>query len=95
MFYDRDDIVELRLAYAATIHKSQGSEFPAVIIPVVTEHSFFLQRRLLYTAVTRAKKLVVLVGQRRALDRCIANNRISARFTCLKSLLATHTAKEL
>jgi exodeoxyribonuclease V alpha subunit len=57
-------------AYAATIHKSQGSEYPAVIIPVLTQHYAMLQGNLLYTGVTRGKKLVVLVGQRRSPSRC-------------------------
>jgi ATP-dependent exoDNAse (exonuclease V) alpha subunit len=58
-------------AYAVTIHKSQGSEYPAVIIPVFTQHYMMLQRNLLYTAVTRGKKLVVLVGQKKAVaSRC-------------------------
>jgi len=56
----------LVLAYAATIHKSQGSEYPAVVIPIMTQHYAMLQRNLLYTGVTRGKKLVVLVGQKKA-----------------------------
>jgi hypothetical protein len=60
-------------AYAATIHKSQGSEYPAVIIPVLTQHYAMLQRNLLYTGVTRGKKLVVLVGQRKAVAIAVRN----------------------
>ena len=85
--YPAGFVSELRLAYATTIHKSQGSEFPAVIIPVVSNHAFFLQRRLLYTALTRAKKLAIFVGQRRALARAVANNEVSRRVTCLASFL--------
>jgi exodeoxyribonuclease V alpha subunit len=64
-------------AYAATIHKSQGSEYPAVVIPVMTQHYTMLQRNLLYTGVTRGKRLVVLVGQKKAI--AIAVRNISGR----------------
>jgi exodeoxyribonuclease V alpha subunit len=64
-------------AYAATVHKAQGSEYPAVVIPVVTQHYAMLQRNLLYTAVTRGKKLVVLVGQKKAV--AIAVRSVSGR----------------
>ena len=66
--YESGDLDELRPAYAITIHKSQGSEFPAVIIPVSTQHYVMLQRNLFYTAVTRGRKLVILTGDRRALE---------------------------
>ncbi|MCL6581750.1 MAG: ATP-dependent RecD-like DNA helicase, partial [Firmicutes bacterium] len=65
--YERDELEELVLAYATTVHKSQGSEYPVVVMPVVTQHYVMLQRHLLYTAVTRAKKIVVLVGTKKAL----------------------------
>jgi hypothetical protein len=61
------------LAYAATIHKSQGSEYPAVVIPVITQHYAMLQRNLLYTGVTRGKRLVVLVGQKKAVAIAVRN----------------------
>ena len=61
----------LMLAYAATIHKSQGSEYPAVVIPVATQHYMMLARNLLYTGVTRGKRLVVIVGQKRALAMAV------------------------
>jgi exodeoxyribonuclease V alpha subunit len=77
--YGLDELDELRLAYAATVHKAQGSEFPAVIIPVHTQHFVMLQRNLLYTAVTRARKLVVLVGTRRALGLAVRNADIAQR----------------
>ena len=79
--YDFDEADQLSLAYAITIHKSQGSEFPAVIIPVINQHHIMLQRNLLYTGVTRARKLIILIGNRQALQRCVENNRQSKRFT--------------
>jgi exodeoxyribonuclease V alpha subunit len=81
--YDFDEAEQLSLAYAITIHKSQGSEFPAVIIPVINQHHIMLQRNLLYTGVTRARKLIILIGNRQALQRCVDNNRQSKRFTQL------------
>src|SRR5258705_7083266 len=75
--YGFGELDMLVLAYAATIHKSQGSEYPAVIIPVLTQHYAMLQRNLLYTGVTRGKKLVVLVGQRKAV--AIAARNVSGR----------------
>jgi exodeoxyribonuclease V alpha subunit len=71
------------LAYAVTVHKSQGSEYPAVVIPLTMQHYPMLQRNLLYTAVSRGKSLVVLVGDPRALETAIRNNRIRARYTGL------------
>lgn len=67
--YDFGDLDELALAYVLSIHKSQGSEFPCIVIPIHTQHYLMLQRNLLYTAVTRGKKLVVLVGSKKALMR--------------------------
>ncbi len=78
---------ELVLAYAITIHKSQGSEYPAVVIPLTTEHGLLLQRNLLYTAITRARRLCVLVGQPRALRLAIHNNRVMQRNTGLAERL--------
>ncbi len=77
--YGLDEIDELTLAYAATVHKSQGSEYPAVVIPVHTQHYMMLQRNLLYTAVTRGKRLVVLVGSRKALGMAVRNAEIALR----------------
>ena len=74
---------QLDLAYATTIHKSQGSEYPAVVVPILTQHYRMLQRNLLYTAVTRGKKVVVLVGSARAIDIAIANADARTRFTAL------------
>ncbi len=87
VFYQRDDIVELDLAYAITIHKSQGSEFEAVIIPVLTQHFKMLFRNLLYTGLTRARKLAVLVGTRKALAMAVKNQDSSQRQTALRELL--------
>jgi exodeoxyribonuclease V alpha subunit len=88
--YDADDLDELVLAYAATVHKSQGSEYPAVVIPVHTQHYVMLQRNLLYTAVTRGKRLVVLVGTRKALALAVRNAEVAARCSGLADRLARH-----
>jgi len=85
--YTRDAIPELDLAYAITIHKSQGSEFEAVIIPVLTQHFKMLYRNLIYTGLTRAKKLAVLVGTRKALAMSVKNQDTSQRQTLLKELM--------
>ena len=77
--YGTDELDELALAYAATVHKSQGSEYPAVVVPVHTQHYVMLQRNLLYTAVTRGKRLVVLVGSRKALGIAVRNGDIASR----------------
>ena len=81
--YDFNELDELSLAYAITIHKSQGSEFPAVLVPVAMQHYLLLQRNLLYTAMTRGRKLVVLVGQKKALALAIHNDRAAGRFSGL------------
>ena len=85
--YNRDQITELDLAYAITIHKSQGSEFDAVIIPVLSQHFRMLFRNLLYTGLTRGKKLVVLVGTRQALAMAVRNQDTSKRQTALSQLI--------
>ncbi|VVM04351.1 ATP-dependent RecD-like DNA helicase [Methylacidimicrobium cyclopophantes] len=81
--YEFGELDELSPAYAITIHKSQGSEFPAVVIPLAMQHYLLLQRNLVYTALTRAKRLAVLVGQWRALAAAIKNDRIERRFSRL------------
>ncbi|AOT58963.1 ATP-dependent RecD-like DNA helicase [Streptomyces rubrolavendulae] len=81
--YDFDELDELAHAYAVTIHRSQGSEYPAVVIPVTTSAWTMLQRNLLYTAVTRARKLVVLVGSRKALGQAVRTVSAGRRFTAL------------
>lgn len=85
--YPRTEISQLSLAYAITIHKSQGSEFDVVIIPSIAGPNMILTRNLIYTAVTRAKKMVVLVGEQKNLKRMVTNNYTVQRFTLLKKLL--------
>ncbi len=85
--YDFSAMDELMLAYACTIHKSQGSEYPCVVIPLHTTHYVMLQRNLLYTALTRAKRLAILVGEERALRIAVGNRRVRARFTRLAERL--------
>ena len=84
--YDFGELDEVSLAYAVTIHKSQGSEFPAVVIPLATQHYMLLQRNLIYTGITRGKKLVVLTGQKKALAIAVRNDRPQRRYS---GLLAT------
>ncbi|MEV8424221.1 SF1B family DNA helicase RecD2 [Streptomyces niveus] len=86
--YDFDELDELAHAYAVTIHRSQGSEYPAVVIPVTTGAWMMLQRNLLYTAVTRAKKLVVLVGSRKAIGQAVRTVSAGRRFTALDHRLS-------
>jgi exodeoxyribonuclease V alpha subunit len=81
--YDFLEADELVHAYAISVHKSQGAEYPCVVMPVVTQHYMMLQRNLLYTAVTRAKKLVILIGTRRALHIAVKNNKVSQRYSAL------------
>jgi len=88
VLYQKDDILELDLAYAITIHKSQGSEFQAVIIPVLTQHFKMLYRNLIYTGLTRARKLAIFVGTRKALSMAVQQQDSSKRQTALKMLLA-------
>jgi exodeoxyribonuclease V alpha subunit len=85
--YQKEDIMELDLAYAITIHKSQGSEFTAVIIPVLTQHFKMLYRNLIYTGLTRAKKLAVFVGTRKAMTMAIKQKDTSLRQTALELLI--------
>ncbi|MEV6422748.1 ATP-dependent RecD-like DNA helicase [Streptomyces sp. NPDC051662] len=93
--YDFDELDELAHAYAVTIHRSQGSEYPAVVIPVTTGAWMMLQRNLLYTAVTRAKKLVVLVGSRKAIGQAVRTVSAGRRFTALDHRLAGLSAPRL
>ena len=86
--YELNELDEIVLAYATTIHKSQGSEYPAVIIPIFMQHFTLLQRNLIYTAITRAKKLCFIVGQARALAMAIKNNKIVQRVTLLADFLS-------
>lgn len=85
--YEYSDLDELVLAYGVSIHKSQGSEYPAVVIPVMTQHYVMLQRNLLYTGVTRGKKLVVLIGTKKAMAIAVRNNKAVSRYTYLANRL--------
>ena len=85
--YGFGELDEVALAYATTIHKSQGSEYPAVVIPLTTQHYPMLQRNLLYTAVTRGKRLVVIIGQRKALTIAVKGARARRRWSKLAEWL--------
>lgn len=85
--YETAELNQLQLAYCMTVHKSQGSEYPVVILPLVPGHHVMLQRTLLYTAVTRAKKLVILLGTKAALNTAVANDRTKKRYTLLAERL--------
>ena len=92
--YDFTQLDELVHAYAVSIHKAQGSEFPVVVIPLLTQHYMMLQRNLLYTGVTRARQLVVLVGSKQAIAMAVRNNRIARRNTRLAQRLRSPAAPE-
>jgi exodeoxyribonuclease V alpha subunit len=85
--YDFSELDELVLAYSITVHKAQGSEYSAVVVPLLTQHYMMLQRNLLYTAITRARKLAVIVGSKKALAIAIKNDRMQHRFTLLSERL--------
>lgn len=87
--YDYSDLDELVLAYAVSVHKSQGSEYPCVVVPLLTQHYVMLQRNLIYTAITRGKKLVILVGSKRALAIAVKNDKMQKRYTHLKVRLSS------
>ena len=86
--YDFSDLDEIIMAYAVSVHKSQGSEYPAVVIPVLTQHYMLLQRNLIYTAVTRGRDLVVMVGTSKAMAIAVNNDKTQKRFTYLKHRLS-------
>ena len=88
--YERAELIELTLAYAMSVHKSQGSEYPVILLPLVPGHHIMLQRNLLYTAVTRAKSLVLLLGSKAALTTAVTNDRTKKRYTLLAERL-THS----
>ena len=92
--YDFSELDELTHAYAVSIHKSQGSEYPAVVIPILTQHYILLQRNLLYTGVTRGKKLVVIVGTKKALAIAIRNNKSEKRYTLLSERMNARRDKK-
>ena len=88
--YPLDVLDQLELAYAITVHKSQGSEFEAVVIPILGGFEKLYYRNLLYTAVTRAKKLLILVGSRKKIEEMVHNNRRTNRYSCLRHMLMQH-----
>jgi len=85
--YDFDELDEISIAYAISVHKSQGSEYPAVIVPIMTQHYALLQRNLLYTAMTRGKKIVIIIGTQKALDIALKNDKPRHRLSNLASRL--------
>lgn len=85
--YHWNELDEILHAYAISVHKSQGSEYPAIILPLLTQHYVLLQRNLLYTALTRAKRLAILVGTKKAMAIAIKNNKVQKRYTLLKERL--------
>ena len=87
--YAFDEADQLTLSYAITVHKSQGCEFPAVVLPILSQHNIMLQRNLLYTAVTRAKHLLVLIGSKRAILTATANTRQAPRYSLLAERFQT------
>jgi exodeoxyribonuclease V alpha subunit len=87
VLYDLEQLDDVSLAYAATIHKSQGSEYPAVVIPLLTQHFMMLSRNVLYTAITRASKLVILVGDPKAVGIAVRNTKVTQRYTKLADRL--------
>ncbi len=88
VIYELPDLDEITLAYAVSVHKSQGSEYPAVVIPILTQHYILLQRNLIYTAVTRGRYLVVMVGTKKALAIGVNNDKTQNRFTYLRHRLS-------
>jgi exodeoxyribonuclease V alpha subunit len=85
--YDFTDLDQVTLAYAITIHKSQGSEYPVVIIPLLMQHYVMLKRNLIYTAVTRGKKLVIILGESKALTLALKEKMSTRRYSKLKEML--------
>jgi exodeoxyribonuclease V alpha subunit len=86
--YDRADLNEITLAWAVTIHKSQGSEYPVVILPMYMQHYLMLSRNLLYTGLTRAKKLAILVGSKKAIGLAVRQVKAQERYTLLGGRLS-------
>jgi exodeoxyribonuclease V alpha subunit len=90
--YDWNEVDQLVLAYAISVHKSQGAEFPAVVVPVITQHYLMLQRNLLYTAISRAQKLCVLVGTKKAIGIAVKNDKVARRHSALAPRLAAQNS---
>jgi exodeoxyribonuclease V alpha subunit len=95
VIYGFAELDELVLAYATTVHKSQGSEYPAVVIPLTMQHYVMLQRNLVYTGVTRGKRLVVLVGQRKALAIAVKGEQTRRRWSKLREWLVASRPPEV
>lgn len=89
IIYDYKDLDEIVLAYAVSVHKSQGSEYPVIVMPIHTQHYMLLQRNLLYTGITRGKRLVITIGTKKAMAIAIRNNKPQKRYTYLKNRLST------
>ena len=87
--YEFNELDEISMAYAITIHKSQGSEFPVVVIPIAMQQFIMLQRNLLYTGVTRGRNMVVLVGQDKAVKYAVQNSESRRRYSALKARLVS------
>jgi len=85
--YEYSELDEIVMAYAVSVHKSQGSEYPVIVMPILTQHYMLLQRNLLYTGITRGKRLVILVGTKKAVAIAIRNNKPQKRHTLLKERL--------
>ena len=88
--YVADELEQITIAYATSVHKSQGSEYPAVIVPLLTQHYVLLQRNLLYTAITRGKKLVILIGTEKALQIALKNDKPLRRLSSLAVRLSSN-----
>ena len=84
--YDFYDLDEISLSYAISIHKAQGSEFKCVIVPILTSHYMLLQRNLLYTAITRAREVVILIGSKKAIGMAVNKNIVEKRYTGLQRI---------
>ena len=93
MTYEFTEADQLVLAYASTIHKSQGSEYPCVVMVMLPEHQVMLARNLLYTGITRAQKLCILISNRRAVAAAVNNNRVARRFSALSERLTERLSK--
>lgn len=89
--YEFSELDELVLAYAVSIHKSQGSEYPVVVIPLTMSHFMMLQRNLVYTGITRGKKLVIVVGSPKAMHIAVKNNKVMKRNTWLAQRLTSRS----
>ncbi len=95
VLYDIPDLEEVVLAYATTIHKAQGSEYPIVILPLTMQHYIMLQKNLLYTGVTRAKKVAIIIGSKKAIACAVKNNKVIERNTGLKDKLKKHAQPDI